>query len=110
MSRSAQWSASDTSTRGSWKGVVAYLQGAAKGVEQNSKEQKSPFTEEPRGIVLQVIEDTTNNKSHNTVSKHATEQDSLVSAQTLEASVNAELDLHPDADGIWRFDTSAFSH
>jgi hypothetical protein len=74
----------------------AYLEGALECSHQNGKEKKGSTTVETGSGVLKIVENTTNDQSHCTLSQDTGEEKTHVTCQSLETTPDAQLDLHGD--------------
>jgi hypothetical protein len=83
-----------------------YLESTLKCGHQNGEEKKCATTIKRSSVVLEIVEDTADNKSHDSISNETREHKTHVPLETLESTVDTKFDLHGDRDGIRRFDTS----
>jgi hypothetical protein len=72
---------------------ATYLESATKCVHQNGKEEESASLVEAVRVGLQIIEDTTNDKSHDCIAKKLRKCERRITSKTLEATPKAEFDL-----------------
>jgi hypothetical protein len=73
--------------------IATYFESATKCVHQNSEEEESASLVEAVRVGLQIVEDTTNNKSHNRIAEELGKCERWVATETLEATPKTELDL-----------------
>jgi hypothetical protein len=83
-----------------------YLERTLKCGHQNGEEKECATTVKRSSVVLEIVEGTADNKSHDSISNETREYKTHIPLVTLEATVDTKFDLHGYRDGIRRFDTS----
>jgi hypothetical protein len=85
-----------------------YLKSATKSIHQDGEEEKSASLIETSRVRLQVVEDTANDQSHNSITEELSERKRWITAKALEATPQTELDLLYVGQCVWRFHASVF--